>query len=224
MEHSEAIQGKAVERYFLGEMSTSERDRFEEHFFTCTDCAEDVRAAATFADNARAVFAEQPGHSRPASSAGTEAGASWFSWLWQPAFAAPLAAGLVLTISVLSYQNLRVIPRLRQELAATTAPQYLPSYALKSVARGNDQVITPPAKARYFHLLMDKTWEQNPSSYLCELLDASGKVLLSLSVPAADPVNLLIPVAQVRNGSYTLVVRASGGAELARHPFDVRFE
>lgn len=224
MDHMEATQSKAVERYLLGEMSVPDRERFEEHFFTCTDCAQEVRAAAIFTDNARAVLSGQASTSLANSHTGAEAGASWFNWLWRPAFAAPLAAGLLLMVSVASYQNLVVIPKLRREVAEATAPQYLPSYALKSVARGNDQVITVPKGSRYFHLLLDKTWEQSAASYRVELQDASGKTQLALDVPASDPLNLLLPVARLTAGSYTLVVRGPGGAELARHPFDLQLQ
>jgi hypothetical protein len=224
MDHMEATQSKAVERYLLGEMSVLDRGRFEEHFFTCGDCAEEVRAAAIFADNARAVFSGQARASLAHSHAGTEAGAGWFGWLWRPAFTVPLAAGLLLTVSVASYQNLVVIPQLRREVAQATAPQVLPSYALKSVARGNDQVIVIPKGSLYFHLLLDKTWEQSAVSYRCELQDASGKAQITLDVPPSDPLNLLLPVARLTAGSYTLLVRAPGGAELARHPFDLQFQ
>ena len=33
----------AAERYLLGELTDAERDQFEEHFFDCSACADDVR-------------------------------------------------------------------------------------------------------------------------------------------------------------------------------------
>ncbi len=49
MEHKTAIKTLAAERYLLGEMPDEERDEFEAHYFTCTECAEEVRHAAALA-------------------------------------------------------------------------------------------------------------------------------------------------------------------------------
>ena len=56
MDHNEALQLQAAEKYVLGELSPPLRDEFEEHFFECQECALDVKAAAGFVDNARAVW------------------------------------------------------------------------------------------------------------------------------------------------------------------------
>jgi len=57
MDHNEALRLHAVEKYVLGELPPSLRDEFEEHLFECQECAQDVKAAAEFVDNVRAVFA-----------------------------------------------------------------------------------------------------------------------------------------------------------------------
>jgi anti-sigma factor RsiW len=54
MDHSQALSTLATERYLLGEMTEQERDAFEEHYFDCGECAEDVRAGALMTDGARA--------------------------------------------------------------------------------------------------------------------------------------------------------------------------
>src|SRR5579872_4547415 len=56
MDHETAVQLRATERYFLGELTGADRDGFEEHFFICPDCAEDVRAMTVFAANVKASF------------------------------------------------------------------------------------------------------------------------------------------------------------------------
>lgn len=53
MEHTEAVDTLACERYLLGEMTETERDAFEAHFFSCDECAEDIRAAATMREAVR---------------------------------------------------------------------------------------------------------------------------------------------------------------------------
>jgi anti-sigma factor RsiW len=54
MDHRQAVETLAIERYLLGEMSGEERDAFEEHFFSCADCAEDARAAGAMRDAVQA--------------------------------------------------------------------------------------------------------------------------------------------------------------------------
>jgi len=56
MDHNEALQLQAAEKYVLGELPPPLRDEFEEHFFECQECAQDVIAAAEFVDNVRAVL------------------------------------------------------------------------------------------------------------------------------------------------------------------------
>ncbi len=67
MDHAEAIAKGAVERYQLGELSENEIGEFETHFFECAHCADELRAAAIFEENAKAVFLE---NSRSAAGAG----------------------------------------------------------------------------------------------------------------------------------------------------------
>jgi len=56
MAHDEAIRSQAAERYVAGELAPAERDAFEEHFFDCPECAEEVRWELVFAANARALL------------------------------------------------------------------------------------------------------------------------------------------------------------------------
>src|SRR6185369_6283770 len=50
MDHRHAVETLAMERYLLDEMTGQERDAFEEHFFSCAECAEDARAAGALRD------------------------------------------------------------------------------------------------------------------------------------------------------------------------------
>src|SRR6476646_7470388 len=67
MDHETAIRVGAAERYFLGEMTGADRDAFEEHYFMCPECAEDVRALTVFSANAKAVFREETARPSPAT-------------------------------------------------------------------------------------------------------------------------------------------------------------
>ncbi|MCM3879190.1 MAG: zf-HC2 domain-containing protein, partial [Vicinamibacterales bacterium] len=54
------MKGFASERYLLGEMSEIERYAFEEHFFSCSECAEDVRAGSLLREGTKAGLLPQP--------------------------------------------------------------------------------------------------------------------------------------------------------------------
>ncbi len=43
MEHTEAMKSNAAERYLLGELTETEAESFEDHFFECRICGEEIR-------------------------------------------------------------------------------------------------------------------------------------------------------------------------------------
>ena len=109
MNHDEAIRLKAAEKYLLGELSAEMRDQYEDHYFGCAECAQDVRTGAVFIDNARDVLlppsvTELGAKHQPARSGG------WWAALLRPAFAVPALALLLL---VAGYQNAVTIPHLK---------------------------------------------------------------------------------------------------------------
>src|SRR6516165_11288196 len=115
MDHKESVTKKMAESYLLDELTPEERDAFEEHYFSCAECAKDVKAGAMFVANVREVL-----HAEPALEVASEVPRrrpAWFSWL-QPAYG--LAAAMALAILV--YQNVVTIPRL-QERAQGNTPQ-----------------------------------------------------------------------------------------------------
>ena len=57
--HEEAVETMAVERYVLGDLQGSEWEQCEEHFFSCLECARKVRELAALAPPK-----ELTGHSR----------------------------------------------------------------------------------------------------------------------------------------------------------------
>ena len=64
MDHHQATQLTAVEKYLLEELAPELRDEFEEHFFDCQECATDLRATAGFIDAAKREFKVNPVEAR----------------------------------------------------------------------------------------------------------------------------------------------------------------
>ena len=56
MNHDEAKHAMASERYLLDELAPADREQFEEHMFSCQECALDVRAGKAFIDQSRVVL------------------------------------------------------------------------------------------------------------------------------------------------------------------------
>ena len=59
MEHQQAKEMHAAEKYVLGELPGELREQFEEHYFDCAECALDVRATAAFVAASKEIFQEQ---------------------------------------------------------------------------------------------------------------------------------------------------------------------
>jgi hypothetical protein len=58
MDHDSAIKTYAVERYFLCELSESERDAYEAHFFICGACSKQVRLVFELIQAAQEIIVE----------------------------------------------------------------------------------------------------------------------------------------------------------------------
>ena len=224
MEHQEALQFHAAERYLLGELEGPEREAFEEHFFDCRECAEAVAANAMLADNSRAVFRER--EQRRALQAAARRSGRLRDWLAVPRLIPALAAMALLLVA--GYQRMVTIPGLRRQLAASNAVQPVEAFALRAESRGGAQVIAAPRAAKHFTLYIDLPVE-SAAAYRCDILDAAGAVRASLQVarPAAgDTLNLLLDPARFPAGEYTLVVHnaAAPAGELGRYAFTLQYK
>src|SRR5262245_30505449 len=126
MEHQEAIDTLASERYILGEMSEAERDSFEEHFFSCAECADDVLAADKMRVGVRAglVGAASPTTAAKAGAAVT------VKRSWRPAILIPWAAAAMMTI-VAGYESFHAVGP-----GGLNAPIALAPVTLRAATRG----------------------------------------------------------------------------------------
>lgn len=232
MDHAEARDLQAVEKYLLGQFSPAECEAFEEHFFACHECAEELRLAAIFEANARAVFQETP---LPAA----QPKPGWLAALlasWrQPVFAAPAFAAALLC-AVVGYQNLVTIPALRSQSDAIASGEQLVVLPVRAVSRGaetgdSERYFQVPKDAKSFLLQFYAGWDNPAAKLQCEIQDSSGRTVFSGAIHSAEnglPNALRVPTASVAPGHWVLVVRdgigAKAGPERSRYPFSYRIE
>jgi hypothetical protein len=210
MDHEESVRAGAVEKYLLDELGDDDRARFEEHFFDCPECAEELKLTETFLAGARRVVAARAAEAPRASG--------WTRHFW-PAPAGALAAAAVL-IAVVVGHDLSA----RRQLAAALAPQPATWYFL-AVSRGEPPVIVTSKSKRLVGMTLGEPPGPPLSSYRCEVRDAAGRVVWSFVVPAparGREIEMMLPASELRAGSYVVALAADGGAEVARYPFTVR--
>jgi Putative zinc-finger len=218
MEHKEAIRIQAVDRYLLGELTAVEREEFEEHFFSCGECSEDLHMGAILVDNSRAVLREQFPDPVPASP-GVPPRPGWRFW-WSPV---PLAAAIAL-LAVVGYQNLKVIPEYRRQFSEEAGAAAPPYFAVRPAVRGDVPVVALPKGARFFEIGAEEV-EPAAEGYSCEILDDRGNAVSKFHAPpigAGEKLNVLLDAGRLPPAQYVLIVgKSSDHGEVGRYPFTI---
>jgi hypothetical protein len=220
MDHSDAEQMKAAERYMLGDLTVSEVDEYERHFFDCPQCSEELRVLTIFQENACAVFREQDPAPTPIIATVPESTASWWSGWFSPLLSRQWAVALgALLIGIFGGYA---------ALGWRDGAQALSAYPLYAQARGEETIVSPAAGSKFYTMYFDKTWDGEYTSYSAELRDASGTVKFTVPVQAGaagDAIHVLVPTHKLAAGRYVLVMSGGDRAmELARFPFTLQFK
>jgi anti-sigma factor RsiW len=232
MEHQQAVQEMAVERYLLDELAPELRDEFEEHLFDCAECSLDLRAGAAFVEEAKlqlpTLASSAPAAAKAARGETGSRPAGWLAWL-RPAFAVPVFAAM---LGVLAFQNFSTIPSLRR---AADQPRLTPWVSFHTGTRGDAHLAVPADPRQGAVLVIQVAQEGGYAGYSFELSDAHGKRVWTQTVPAAGQdgagsgaFSLTIPGAGLKQASYTLVVSGitpqGGRTEIDRRILDVHFD
>jgi anti-sigma factor RsiW len=205
MEHNRAVEIQAVERYMLGEMPPEEREDFEEHYFTCAECARDMRAAARFRANARELLRNPEQFSPPVA----ERRNAW----WRLPTMVPLTAAFAL-LGVVGYQNLVTLPALQ-------LPQFPSTLALDGLTRGSLRNLD---EGMPVDLEMAPQEPAEGQSMTVELAAESGKVMTKSNAPVPEhgkSLHVSFP-GKYRPGRYTVYVReVPSGKVLFQDHFEI---
>ncbi len=227
MDHDEAVRLQAAEKYLLGQLPKEQHAAYEEHYFDCFVCAEEIKATAAFMESARQVAREQMLQTIDAKrlTPATPPKGGWFAWL-KPAFAIPLMAALLLFIG---YQNGVTIPRLKD---SSSAPIISSSFQLLGSVRGGNESgdasnNVPVKQGESFLLKFDFTPTGTSTEYSWQLLDPAGRPVRfgTLGGDKKYQTVSLPVVGGVQNaGKYSLVFFGDAkGNEAQRLTFTVEF-
>jgi hypothetical protein len=182
MDHNQAVRLQAAENYVLGKLPKEQHAEYEEHYFDCPACAEEIKATVAFMESARQAGREEamePGFAKRLAPAAPTTG-GWFAW-WRPAFAVPVLAALLL---VIGYQNGVTIPRLKDSSSGPMGQIISPSFQLRGSVRGGNESGDAANKVRVrsgesFALNFDFTPTGTFSEYDWQLQNQAGRVLKS---------------------------------------------
>jgi len=216
MDHQEALRLQAAEKYVLGDLPAGVREQYEEHYFDCPECAQDLKALAAFVTASREILEEGPSFSAiPARVSGAKQRADrmgWFRWL-TPAITVPAMAAL---LAIIVYQNAAMIPAITKQAANRDRVQLITSsFRLQGTTRGETITKVVVAPHESFELNFDFTPSQLAQSYTGRLLDSADQEVLAFALnheQSNKEVHLVVPSGKLHAGNYTLVFVADKGS------------
>lgn len=212
MDHQTALKSQAVERYTLNELTSSEKEKFEEHYFSCSDCADALREYGEFIANTRAVFIEDAAAAgdRRAAVVVDEPKTSWWkgvgTWFGAPVWGPALVALALIVVfraePVVESWQLQAVSRSGAVAEPHAVPKGTKTLAPSLELKGMDA----------------KRWE----AYHWELKDASGKVV-ETGVGHDTPLKLALPAFELTaQKMYVLTVRGDHDNE-SQKPLESSF-
>ena len=214
MDHNEAIRLMGAEQYLLNELTPELREQFEEHFFECAECANDVRAGALFLEQSKAIFVSDAASLVRAVAPSEPAKQSWWAWL-RPSIAVPVFAML---LAVIAYQN----------WPSPSSPQVLQAAYVNIGSRGGNVPSISARQDEGFLLRLTMPPGGSYSSYSADIHAPNGKLHWSLQLPytaEGDSYFIQIPAGHHEEGTYAVAIRgidAEGkSTELGRSSFEL---
>jgi hypothetical protein len=203
--HQEAVESLATERYLLDDMSTPDRQAFEDHFFSCDLCADDMRVAAAMFKGAKAGFA---GAAVTAQVVPMVARTAAKKPVWYRSTALPWAAAAALAL-VTTYQSFWVVPSLRRDDSALAVVPV----TLRPASRGAEAVVPLPSDGAPITLAIEINEPAENGKLIYDLTSAEGRSIVSgrAAAPAPGaPLLLLIPSTLAGPSHYILTVHDAG--------------
>ena len=203
MDHAEAKSSHAAERYILKELPEDQADQFEEHFFSCPECAADVREVAQIAAVA--------GEDRMSGAAVPGAHASgWLETIrewWRRPVVGLAAAAAILWLTILSAYQAR-------ELRHQFKPVATASFILLPDARGVMTTVSLQEAGPVVVLEADLPGASGDVRWDVRSL-STAEVAGEETATAPRPgtvFNVILPSTYLSAGDYVLTVRSVANA------------
>lgn len=185
MDHAEAVETLAPERYLMNEMTVEDREAFEDHYFGCAECAADLRAGSAVIAGVRSQkAARQPKR----------------LLFWLPS---AVAAGLAVFVGYRATIGGSQPIVIRQHVPLTLST----STFRNSAAEVEIQKVNG---ALPFALKFDIEPVKGAAGFDLEIVDGHGTVVHSDHVSATDAQNsveIVVPGGKLRPGRYTVNVK-----------------
>jgi anti-sigma factor RsiW len=218
MDHQEAIGTQAAERYTLDDLTPAEREAFEEHYFTCEECADAVRTCTLLAVNTKALAKDEATRPNKAGQvvamAPRPARPAWREWT--------AAAAAVLLLGIIGYQNAVTIPKLAKQVSS---PGPLESVLLRPQARAAARVVHTHGNTLGLDLELDSS--NRSSSYEVTVRSAAGQAFEPVrflpfnDAPSKDGTLRVRWPSEIKPGDYEILVRDAGGNSTQVFPLHV---
>lgn len=218
MDHRAAVETSATERYLLGELDEQVRAAFEEHFFSCAQCADDVRASARFVANAKAVMRAEPVAMEEKRTRGAV-----LAWVGPRAWIPAALAASLFTAAVLPRLDrsvepgLEVLPAAVQIPSAMRAGEGTNSSSRAIAVSAGDSVILLRLDVGDTIAAPVLKWTVRPAAGAGDSLVVTG--------PRQPEVLLRLPASRFpAGGRYEVVLSADtpGAPVLDRYPFTIQ--
>lgn len=196
MDHATVVRENMTEQYLLDEMDPELRDRFEEHYFVCPECAQDVVAGAGLIEHSKNIWVESEVKS-PVSV--WQRTGQWFA-AFRPSFAVPAFA-------------LLLVGFLGGRFAMQRPPTpYVAPVAQITLNSWGDNAPLPVQEGKGFILFLRVPAAQAYASFTVDLRNPAGGLEYSLTFPATagqDQWPLSFPGVRGQSGTYRLAVRGT---------------
>jgi len=224
MDHNVVVREKMTERYFLDELDSEARSQFEEHFFECQECAQDVQAAALFVERSKIVLSQPAVVSHPATPLASPGIPKWVTWL-KPSVVAPVMA---LLLVAWAYQSFVTLPQMKAAISTPHVLQWTSVNVGTFNGEGNAIRVAPGSG---FLLFVRIPPDGSYRNYRADLYNPAGKLEWSLTIPAAESQDqwpVQVPAAHRPAGTYTLLLQGISSAgeskKVGQASFELQFE
>lgn len=211
MNHQQALETKAAERYLLREMNADERRAFEEHYLECAECLENVTFGSEFFEAGHAVAVEQRAarQNAPVPTWRERLLPVFSGWL-RPVPA--LAFALLLCLGGLNVYQMAVLHQQKNMIAELKAPKQEFRFTITGEARSESsaQRVIAVRPNTQLSIKVEFAPGEEFMPYRADILAQNDRVKYSLPLmvgPSDDSISFSIPAEALGPGSYSLVIR-----------------